>query len=212
MDEKQPLKQEPLTSKSTKKKPSTSASKKVQAGMVSSRMPTDEAIQRLLHERALQLASTVTEEASIVREAFVCVRLGLAERYGITYTCLEHITKFDFISRIPCTPPVIAGVVNYRGVLLTVLDLKQLFRTETGEKSTGNMVVVVRFNNLRVGLLVDEVEGSDEFIVAELEPPMHTGGVSNLNYVQGIHQGRVTILNIQAILTDPQLQVEENVV
>jgi purine-binding chemotaxis protein CheW len=154
----------------------------------------------------------MTEEASIIREAFVCVRLGLAERYGITYTCLEHITKFDFISRIPCTPPVIAGVVNYRGVLLTVLDLKQLFRTETGEQSTGNMVVVVRFNNLRVGLLVDEVEGSDKFIVAELEPPMHTGGVSNLNYVQGIHQGRVTILNIQAILTDPQLQVEENVV
>ncbi len=150
------------------------------------------------------------EEANIIRETFVRIRLGMAERYGISYKFLEHITKFDSISRIPCTPSVIAGVVNYRGILLTILDLKQLFCTKVGEASTDSWVIVVRFDNLRVGLLVDEVEGSDEFKVAELEPPIHTGGILNLNYVQGIYHGEVTILKIQGILTDPQLRVEEN--
>ncbi len=211
MDENKPLKQAPTKRKGTKTK-TTTVSKPLHASAFCSRMPTGEKIQRILHERALQLASTVKEEEGIVREDFVCIRLGLSGYYGVAFAYLENITKFDFISPIPCTPPVIAGVVNYRGILLTILDLKQLFRTDTSEASKGNMVVVVRFNNFRVGFLVDEVEGSDEFMVAELQPPMHTGGVSNLNYVQGIHQGRVTILNVQAILTDPLLQVEENVI
>lgn len=174
-----------------------------------SRMPVDPDVQRVLHERALVFAHDTANKDVAIRETFLRVRLGPTEYYGISYACLEHIMKLTDMARIPCTPSVIAGVANYRGELLTLFDLKQLFHTEVAEQEAEIMVVVVRVGKMRVGLLVDEVEWNDEFVVADLEPPMHTGGLYNLDYVQGIHQGHVTILNIEALLADPQLQVDE---
>ena len=177
--------------------------------LLHSRMPTNPEMQHILQERARLLARRIADKAKIAREPFVCVRLGPTERYGIAYKYLEHITYLTDISRIPCTPPAVAGVINYRGELLTILDLKKFFRTEVDGQAHKKGVVVVRLGRMRVGFLIDEIEGSDAYVVSELELPMHTGGVSNLDYVQGIHQGNITILNIEAILQDPMLRVED---
>lgn len=191
--------------------PSPMASLTSDLGQWHSRMPVDPDIQRVFQARALTLAQDTRQEDQTIRETFLRIRLGPKEHYGIAYTYLEHIMKRVNISRIPCTSLVIAGVTNFRGELLTLLDLKQLFHMEVDEQPAESMIVVVRSGNIRVGLLIDDIEGNGECIVAELQPPMHTGGVSNLNYVQGIYQGQVALLNIEALLTDPLLRVDEGV-
>ena len=176
-------------------------------------MPQSDDDQRVLQARAQLLARKPAQQQEEARSQFVCFRLGASERYGVAYDYLEEIMNTMDITPVPCTPPVIAGVTNYRGELLTLLDLKQFFRTGQGEgDGDGEMpVIVVKAGGVRVGLIVDAVEGNEEYAPTHLAPPLSSAGASNRVYVQGIHQGRVTLLNIGALLADPSLQVDESV-
>jgi len=174
-------------------------------------MPQGDEEQRILEARAQLLARKPVEQQEEERSQFVCFRLGASESYGVAYDYLEEVTNAMDITPVPCTPPVIAGVVNYRGELLTLLDLKRFFHIDPCEDNESKAVVVVKAGGVRVGLIVDAVEGNEEFAPARLAPPLSLVGAANRIYVQGIHQGRVTMLNIGALLADPALQVDESV-
>ena len=174
-------------------------------------MPKTREAKKVLHERALLLATKSGQQHAQDATPYVRFRLGTSEQYGIAYAHLEEITQLSDITPVPCTPPAIAGVANYRGELLTLLDLKQFFRTEQTEHGSETSVIVVQAGDARVGLIVDEVEGNDEYEPDSLAPPLSSGGVTNMDYVQGIHHGRVTILNIVALLDDATLCVDEAV-
>jgi purine-binding chemotaxis protein CheW len=174
-------------------------------------MPQSDDEQRVLAARAQLLARKPEQRRQEARSQFVCFRLGASERYGVGYDYLEEIMTVMDITPVPCTPPIIAGVANYRGELLTLLDLKQVFYTGQGDGNAEMPVIVVKAGGVRVGLIVDEVDGNEEYAPAHLAPPLSSAGASNRIYVQGIHQGRVTILNIGALLADPALQVDESV-
>ena len=183
-----------------------------QSDSVVTLMPQSPVEQRILRERAEVLArpeqEAVDGEAS---EAFVCFRLGSSERYGIPYRYTDEIMYPGEIASIPCTPAFIAGAVNRRGELLTVLDLKQFFRTEGDDYGDEARIVVVGGAVITVGILVDAVEGHEMYQPSRLARPLPSDGVSNLEYVKGIHQGRVTIIDVEALLGDPAIRVDETV-
>jgi len=164
-----------------------------------------------LHKRAMLLARSNEQQSNEQTIPYVRFRLGPSELYGISYANLEEIMLVSDITQVPCTPPTIAGVINYRGELLTLIDLKQLFHTEQVEAGNETQVIVVKSDGVRVGIIIDEVDNNDEYNPAYLAPAITSAGVSNIAYVQGIHQGRITILNIGVLLADQALQVEKSV-
>lgn len=174
-------------------------------------MPREDGVQDILRSRASVLArlqkSSVQEEE---RDQYLCFRLGPSELYGIPYAYLEELMYVNNIARVPGTPPAIAGVVNRRGELLSVLDLKQFFRTEAHEDASQARIIVVQADGAKVGLLVDAVEGNEFYVPARVAAPLSSDGVSNIEYVQGIYEGKVTLLNIRALLADPGLVVNRS--
>jgi purine-binding chemotaxis protein CheW len=175
--------------------------------LASSMMPTDEISRRVLRERAQVLATVAVVEDEETVDQFLRFRLGLVERYGIPYTFLQELLHVGNLARVPCTPASIAGVVNHRGELLTVIDLKHFFRIEPIPMSNETRIVVVQHGTIRTGILVDEVDGNEQYRVSDLAPPLSSEGVSNMEHVLGIHKGNVTMLNIDALLSDPALLV-----
>lgn len=174
-------------------------------------MPKGREAQGVLQQRARLLAARPEVQHEQATQRYVRLRLGPSELYGIAHAHLEEIVRFADVTRVPCTPAHIAGVANYRGELLTLLDLKQFFRTDAAAPGDGTQVIVVRAGRALCGLVVDEVEGDAEYAADSLEPPLPSGGVSNMDHVLGVHQGRVTILNIAALLDDPRLLINETV-
>jgi purine-binding chemotaxis protein CheW len=170
-------------------------------------MPQDEVSRKVLEKRAQVIAMQAAEQQDETRDQYLRFRLGAVERYGITYQYLEELLYVGNLTRVPCTPPFIAGVVNHRGELLTILDLKQFFRMPAIERGEDARIIVVKHGSVRAGLLVDEVDSNEEYRSSGLSSPMNSEGVSNMEYVQGIHAGSVTLLDIAAILDDPALQV-----
>lgn len=170
-------------------------------------MPRDPATCKVLAERGLAIAKPVSQQRYEQRAEYLRFRLGAVELYGIPYHYLDGLRYIGKLSQVPCTPKFIAGVVNYRGELLTVLDLKQFFRIPPLAQAGESRIIVVKHAGVRVGLLVDDVEGNEAYQRAELAPPLGSDGVTNMEYVLGIHDGCVALLNIEAMLNDPALQV-----
>lgn len=170
-------------------------------------MPRDAATCKVLEERALAIAKPVSEQRYEQRAEYLRFRLGAVELYGIPYHYLDGLRYVGNLARVPCTPKFVAGVVNYRGELLTVLDLKQFFRMPALAQAGESRIIVVKHTGMRVGLLVDDVDGNEAYQRADLAPPLGSDGVTNMEYVMGIHDGCVTLLNIEALLSDPALRV-----
>jgi purine-binding chemotaxis protein CheW len=177
------------------------------AGLIQSAvmlMPQDIATRQILDERARAIAKPANQQHEL-RSQYLRFRLGPVERYGIPYIYLEELLYIGNLARVPCTPTFVAGVVNHRGELLTILDLKQLFHMPASAVSDEARIIVVKHAGMRTGLLVDGVDGNEAYQEAELAPPLNAEGFTDR--VLGIHQGSVALLNLTALLEDTALQV-----
>ena len=168
---------------------------------------------QLLRQRADRLAreGNGIQHSGETEQAYVCFRLGAVERYGIPYVYTEEIIPVSDIAPVPCTPPFIAGVTNRRGELLTVLDIKEFFHTDKTELGDESRIVVVSGNGVTIGILVDEMIGNDGYRPMELSKPLPSDGISKPAYIQGIHRGQVTILDMGPLLRDESIMVNESV-
>lgn len=173
-------------------------------------MPQSAADQKILQQRADALAqeeTTFSDEER--RESYVRFRVGAVEQYGIPARHIEEIGQYAQLARVPGVPDPIAGVVNRRGELLTVLNLRTFFRTEPADFDEESRVIVVSGGVMTLGIRVNEVEGLSEYRVSELSPPLPSSGVENFDLVLGVHNGNVTIINVDALLNEPALIVNQ---
>jgi purine-binding chemotaxis protein CheW len=176
------------------------------------RMPRgiDERAQLLDRLRLLGAQAAPVEQAQ-QGEPAVLFRLGAQERYAIAYRHAEEIVQRAVLAQVPCTPSHVAGVMNLRGELVTVLDLKQLFRAQPAVYDAQAPILVLASGAVTVGVRVDEVLGQIGIDPARLEPPLPSDGVRNLAWVAGIHDGTVTVLDVAALLASSDLVVDERV-
>ena len=168
-------------------------------------MPSNVEEKAILQQRAQLIARQDIDQEEDTCEQYIRFKLGNTELYGVPYHYAEKILPATKITPVPCTPPIIAGVVNYRGELLTVLDLKHIFSTKQSNTSDKSWIIIVKDGAIKAGLVVDEIEDNDEYIPSKLAPSMGSN-----EFIQGVHSGTVVILNIGSILADPSLQVDES--
>nr|CRH05193.1 putative CheW-like protein [Candidatus Magnetococcus massalia] len=172
-------------------------------------MPHGDEAQRLLKERADNLSrEREVEQESREEERYLRIHLGEGERYGLPFALLEEILHVRGLRAMPGVPSHIAGVLNRRGELLTVVDPAPLFGCETQQLDEGSRIVVVRGEEGMAGLLVSEVEDEVSFYRDELTPAFPTRNVAK-RFIRGIHLGCVTLLDPRALLASPEVQVNQ---
>jgi purine-binding chemotaxis protein CheW len=104
-----------------------------------------------VHEAAGDTTSVVSESRQLV--AFV---LG-NEEYGVPITRVQEIIRFTEPRSMPETPPHVGGVINLRGRIIPVVDLRQRLGA-TGERAEDSKIVIVELETATVGIEVDEVK------------------------------------------------------
>lgn len=172
-------------------------------------LPHEGKAEATLRERAgfWALPREVVSEAR--RELYVHFRLGEAGQFGFPYHQVEEILPAGNLAKVPCTPEFIAGVVNQRGNFLTVIDLKHFFRTAEAAYPETASIIVTNGGSITVGILADEIYGNAEYDPDALGAPLAAGNISNHQYVLGTHDGAVTLLDADALLSDPGLVVNK---
>src|SRR3990172_12567895 len=114
-----------------------------------------EEVKRILRERAEALAKPV-EEARTPTEPLELLVFSLAgERYGIETAQVLEVVPLRGLTPVPCTPPFVLGVVNHRGRIRPVLDLRRLFELATPGVPEGGRVVAVEAGGMTFGIFAD---------------------------------------------------------
>lgn len=170
-------------------------------------MPSETADQEILRERAAFFSVRPAAAVEKISEKFISFRIGSSE-YGVPYRFADEIMYTAGLTSVPCTPPFVAGIINRRSRLLTVLDLKTFFKAPEGYGETSR-IIVVSHGRISAGILADEITGYDDYDESALIPPMASETSAALKYVLGINRARVTILDMPGLLGDAAVTVND---
>lgn len=135
------------------------------------------------------------------------------EEYGIEILKVQEIIKILPITRVPRTPEFVKGVINLRGKIIPVTDLRSKFNMEQREETSETCIIVVQTNGLEIGVIVDKVSEVLDISDAEIEDVPSFGTDVSTDYLLGIGNtnGRVRLLlDIERILTAQEVvQIQE---
>jgi purine-binding chemotaxis protein CheW len=170
--------------------------------------PEVDEISPILEERARALArSSENEETSGETIRMVVLAVG-DERYGVEVQDVQEIEPLDKLTPIPGTPAFWTGVVNLRGSMYPVLDIERYLGLPISEGVDDPKVALVSRAGLSVGLLVDEVPEIRQVRSNEIGPPVADGS-SKAEVVRGVTADMLSILDLDALLSDPALVIED---
>jgi purine-binding chemotaxis protein CheW len=118
------------------------------------------------------------------------------ETYGVPITALHEIVRVPEITAVPDAPEYMEGVINLRGKIVSVIDLRKRFGVKETETSRRNRILVVEFNGRLSGLIVDSASEVLKIAATEIEPPpavLQEGGMSCVTGL-GKYKGRLIML------------------
>ena len=174
-------------------------------------MPKGKDAEAILKKRAVLLSTLpISERKAGELSHYICFRLGVNDQYGIPYQYASEIISHANVTAVPFAPSFIAGVINHRGALISVLDLKNFFYNQTTVHGTDTQIIFVKANNMTVGILADSVVGSDYYESSTLMPSLAGHGLLKPKFIIGLHHGVIAIINVEAILSDKSLQLKKN--
>lgn len=130
-----------------------------------------------------------------------------AEEYGLEILKVQEIIGVLPVTRVPRTPPFVKGVINLRGKVISIVDLRAKFGMEpvpAGE----SCIIVVQVQGVQLGILVDRVSEVKAIGEQEIADPPSFGSEVDTEFLLGIAKGagRVTLLlDIDRVLTTSEV-------
>lgn len=158
-----------------------------------------------------QLNSTIeamTEaNEDTLKNMYLTFRLG-NEDYGIEIRYVTEIVGMQKITEVPDMPGFMKGVVNLRGQVIPVLDMRLRFNMEPRSYDERTCIVVVNINTTQVGLVVDTVNEVRNINDEQISPPPRTAGADSAQYIQGmgkVGEEVIILLEGQRLLFEQEL-------
>lgn len=131
----------------------------------------------------------------------VVFRLG-QEWYGVEITKVKEVIKVGRITYLPSCPDHISGIVNLRGYILSVTDLKPILGLLHEELTDKAKIIAVESGFFETGFLVDEVVESMEVPLSKIEPPLLTLPAERAKYLVGQYKADdklIGIVNVERV-------------
>jgi purine-binding chemotaxis protein CheW len=125
-----------------------------------------------------------TEAANESRREFLTFRLG-SQEFGVDILKVQEIRGYDNVTRIPDTPDYIKGVINLRGTVVPVVDMRLKFRLEAVYDAF-TVMIVLNMATTVVGIVVDSVSDVSAFTESQLKPPPEFGKAVDARFLTGI--------------------------
>lgn len=131
------------------------------------------------------------------------------ENYGIEICYVIEIIGIQSITEVPDMPAFIRGVINLRGKVIPVMDIRARFRLPARDYDDRTCIIVINVDSTEVGLVVDEVSEVADIPENNVEPAPRTSKNSDNSYIQGMGKmnNRVIILlDVHKLLFSNEMQ------
>lgn len=144
------------------------------------------------------------DENIVVNETkqYIVVKLD-NEQYGIDISFVDNIVRMQQITRVPKAQSYFAGVINLRGEIIPVMNLRLKFGLEAKESTNATRIIIVKpENNAKVGILVDEVREVVTLGEEDVEKAVYDEQGINLLGVGKYKDTLISLMNIQGIISE----------
>ena len=173
-------------------------------------LSTDTADKRLiLKARARALAQEPAAE-SAAREFLEITEFQLAaETYALASYFVREVQPLKDYTPLPGVPPFVLGIINVRGQILSVVDLKKFFDLPCKSLSELDKVIVIRNERMEFGVLADAIIGTRSIPLDAIQaaPPTVTG--IGAEYLKGVTKEGVIVLDAEKILSDEKIVISQ---
>ncbi|CAG0945159.1 Chemotaxis protein CheW [Anaerolineae bacterium] len=182
-----------------------------QTKMSDQKSNSSDKMRAILEARAKALTkSTEAQTGQNQRVQLVVFQLA-NETYGIATDYVQEVQPMRDITPVPCTPGFVVGVINIRGSIYSVIDIRSFFGVEKKNITDATKVILVNATGLEIGILADDVKGATSILVNEIKPPLATQGTVKEEFIQGVTKDMLIILNLESLLRDERIIVHEEV-
>jgi len=156
---------------------------------------------------------TPTSEHSTERvNEFLTFTLG-AEEYAIDILRVQEIRGYDQVTTIANSPAFIKGVINLRGAIVPIADLRIKFNLSSVTYDQFTVVIILNVFNRIVGVVVDSVSDVLALTADEIKPAPEFGGAFNSEYLLGlatVAERMLILVDIEKLMSSSELALMDN--
>ena len=136
-----------------------------------------------------------------------------SEAYGVDIGAVREIIRLQEITRVPRTPDFVEGVINLRGKVIPVVDLRKRFMLSVAEQNDDNRIVVIDIGGQDIGVVVDAVTEVLRILSESVEPPSSVITTADSDYLMGIcklESRMIILLDLERVLSEEEKSVLED--
>ena len=139
------------------------------------------------------------------------------EQYGIEISHINEIIAMMKITHVPRTPAFVEGVINLRGSIIPIVDIRAKFGLPKKERDMNTAIIINEVGDVNIGFIVDRVEDVLTFDEKDLNEPPKFGSHIDTSFIQSVAEvgsSVILILDMEKIFEDDELtqigSLEEN--
>ena len=148
-------------------------------------------------------------------DEYLTFTLGV-EEYGVDILKVQEIRGYDTVTRIPDAPPYVKGVINLRGTIVPVLDLRIKFNFERVEYNSFTVMIILNIANRVVGIVVDGVSDVLRLTSSQRKPPPELGmtqgggGEAFITGIGALDDRMLILVDIEKLLRSADLAIGDD--
>jgi purine-binding chemotaxis protein CheW len=172
---------------------------------------TPEEEKAILKARASALARESGAEDTSSGRLEILEFLLAYETYGIELCWVRETIPLKDLTPVPCTPPFVLGLINVRGRIVSVIDIKKFFDLPEKGLTDLNKVIIVQDGGMEFGILADAICGFRSIPLGELRQSLPTLTGIREEYLKGVTGERMVVLDGKKLLNDAKIIIHENI-
>jgi purine-binding chemotaxis protein CheW len=132
------------------------------------------------------------------------------EEFGIDILRVQEIIRIMPITKVPNSPPAVEGVINLRGKVIPVIDLRKRFGMEPREHDSHTRIIVIEMHAMIVGFVVDGVSEVLRIQSSTVEPPPAVVAGIESEYIKGVgklEDRLLILLDLDKLLTSEEMRL-----
>jgi len=168
-------------------------------------LKNDSKTDNILNKRARKLATEAFETIHNINSLTVVEFQIAHETYALALDRIRIIHPLKDLTFIPGAPDFIRGVINLRGEIISVVDLKVFFDLPDQDFSNLSQVIILTSDEMEFGILADAVLGIAEISKKDIQPSLPTLTGVRVDYLKGITGNGIVVLDAEKLLTDEKM-------
>jgi purine-binding chemotaxis protein CheW len=156
------------------------------------------------------LRNTVSEKGAATTGVLQYLTFTVqGEEYGIDIMTVREIKGWTSVTRLPNTPEHMRGVMNLRGIIVPIFDLRARFTGKMGEATASSVIIILAVGDRNIGVLVDSVSDILNVAASEVKPAPETNDMAGAKFITGLislDKRMVVILDIQHVFDSKDIE------